>query len=153
MTHRSHGVFLRDRTGLNLHKLILLVSLAVFLLGLVSSCFAQEEGDIGSLLSELISSPAGVLSFVIQLGLGLGLGFFSLKVLKHIIALIGILIVGMLLNTWQFGGLQSFARRIGLENWSELYPFLRSLASAVGILTILPTGLGFFIGIVIAARR
>lgn len=118
---------------------------------LASTSFAQE-GGFSELLSSLMSDPKALLSFVVQFALGAGLGYYSIKVIKYILALIGIMVIGTLLNIWQLGGLEEFVSKTGLE-WSKIYPLLQSIAAALGILTVLPIGLGFFLGVVIAARK
>jgi len=118
----------------------------------ISEAFAQDT--LSDTLSELLSNPTVFLIFLIQLGLGLGLGYFSMKALKYIIAIICLLTLGVLLNVWQFGGLQGFLEKLGFTlDFSELFTMLNSIASIIGILTILPIGAGFFVGIIVAARK
>ena len=125
-------------------------------LSFVSVCYAQEagntEGGMGDLLSEFLSNPAGALVVVIQFGLGLGLGYFSMKALKYIVALIAIVVVGVLLNIWQFGGLGGFVEKTGLDP-SKVHSIFKTVAGALGILTVVPVGIGFFIGIIVAMRK
>ena len=75
-----------------------------------------------------------------------------MKVIKHILALLGIIVIGVLLNVWQMGGIKEFVTQVGLE-WSKVYPLIQTVFTAFGILTMLPIGLGFFIGITIAMRK
>lgn len=137
-----------------MRKLIILYSLLVTVtsLILVPEALAQG-GDIESTLSRLLSDPKTSLVFLIQLGLGLGLGYFSMKALKYIVAIVGIIFVGVLLNVWQFGGVEGLLERLGISEWSQLLPMFYSVVTALGLLTILPIGIGFFIGIIIAAVK
>jgi len=137
-----------------LRKLIIVFSLAVamMLLFLVPEALAQNE-PLKDTLSQLLNDPKTLMVFVIQLGLGLGLGYFSVKALKYILAIVGIIFVGVLLNVWQFGGVEGLLRRLGLDEWSQLLPMFYSVITALGFLTILPVGIGFFLGIVIAAAK
>jgi len=137
-----------------LRKLIIVFSLAVamMLLFLVPEALAQNE-TLKDTLSQLLNDPKTLMVFVIQLGLGLGLGYFSVKALKYILAIVGIIFVGVLLNVWQFGGVEGLLRRLGLDEWSQLLPMFYSVITALGFLTILPVGIGFFLGIVIAAAK
>lgn len=137
-----------------MRKLIIVFSLAVamMLLFLVPEALAQNE-TLKDTLSQLLSDPKTSMVFVIQLGLGLGLGYFSVKALKYILAIVGIIFVGVLLNVWQFGGVEGLLRRLGLDEWSQLLPMFYSVITALGFLTILPVGIGFFLGIVIAAAK
>lgn len=114
-----------------------------------------QEIDLPNLLFELLSNPIAIAIFLIQLGLGFGLGYFSMKALKYIIALVCIFALGILLNIWQFGGLEGFLSYLGLEEILEinrLSAMLQSILSILGIMTILPIGVGFFMGAIIAAR-
>jgi hypothetical protein len=124
----------------------------MMLLFLVPEALAQNE-TLKDTLSQLLNDPKTLMVFVIQLGLGLGLGYFSVKALKYILAIVGIIFVGVLLNVWQFGGVEGLLRRLGLDEWSQLLPMFYSVITALGFLTILPVGIGFFLGIVIAAAK
>ncbi len=108
----------------------------------------------GSMISSILSDPRGALAFIVQLLLGIGLGYYSIKIVKYLLALISILVIGIMLNAWSLshGSVKSTIQSIG-EEWSKVYPVLKSLAAALGILTIGPTALGFFIGIVLAMRK
>jgi len=130
--------------------LTLLMVLLVF--SSISPCFAENGVDLQSVISELMSNPIVLASFVVKFCLGLILGYFSAKVLKYILALVAIVLVGLLLDIWQLGGLGEFISRSGLE-WSKVYPLIQTFISALGILTILPVGVGFLLGVVIAVKR
>ena len=134
--------------------LTLLTFLFVFIAFAATISEASAQDTLSDTLSELLSNPTVFLIFLIQLGLGLGLGYFSMKALKYIIAIICLLTLGVLLNVWQFGGLQGFLEKLGFTlDFSELFTMLNSIASILGILTILPIGAGFFVGIIVAARK
>ncbi len=107
---------------------------------------------LAELLTSLLANPAVLATFVIQFGLGFGLGYFSARVLKHILALIGILVLGTFLNAWQFSvGLEDFMTEAGYR-WEEIYRVIMDVLSAFGILTIIPTTAGFFLGVLVAIR-
>lgn len=112
------------------------------------------EDSVTDVLLELLSNPVVLFFFLVQLGLGFGLGYFSMKALKYIIAILCLLTLGILLNIWQFGGLQGFLGKIGYTlDFAQLTAMLSSIASLLGILTILPIGVGFFIGVIVATRK
>jgi len=135
-------------------KIIVLYSLLVIATFLISVPKASAQGeDFENTLSQLLSDPKTSLIFIIQLGLGLGLGYFSMKALKYILAIAGIILVGVLLNVWQFGGIEGLLERLGTSEWSQLLPMFYSIVTALGFLTLLPIGIGFFIGIIIAAVK
>lgn len=142
-------------------KKILLTTIAVLVIVLnISVASAQipstDSVDIGALLSSLFANPASLIIFVIQLALGIGLGYFSAKIFKYILALIGIFIIGVLLNIWQSPQLESNIREqltsLGLT-WSKVYPVLLSLIYMLGLTTVLPITLGFVIGLIIVAIK
>jgi len=130
--------------------LTLLVVLLVF--SSISPCFAEDGVDLQSVISELMSNPIVLASFVVKFFLGLILGYFLAKVFKYILALVAIVLIGLLLDIWQLGGLGEFFSRSGLE-WSKVYPLIQTLISALGILTTLPIGVGFLLGVIIAMKR
>jgi len=126
-----------------------------FLAAAVHPAYCQNN-ELSDQLSELLSNPISIAIFLTQLGLGFGLGYFSMKALKYIIALVCIFALGILLNIWQFGGLEGFLSHLGLEEIleiSRLTAMLQTIASILGILTILPIGVGFFVGAIMAARK
>ncbi len=108
----------------------------------------------GDMLTSILSDPRGALAFLVQVLLGIGLGYYSVKIAKYLLALISILVIGMMLNAWSLsqGSVKSTLENVG-EEWSKVYPILKSLAAALGILTIGPTALGFFIGVALALRK
>jgi hypothetical protein len=130
--------------------LTLLVMLLVF--SSINSCFAEDGVDLQSVISELMSNPIVLTSFVVKFFLGLILGYFLARVFKYILALVAIVLIGLLLDIWQLGGLGEFFSKSGLE-WSKVYPLIQTLISALGILTILPIGVGFLLGVIIAMKR
>jgi len=130
--------------------LTLLVMLLVF--SSINPCFAEDGVDLQSVISELMSNPIVLTSFVVKFFLGLILGYFLARVFKYILALVAIVLIGLLLDIWQLGGLGEFFSKSGLE-WSKVYPLIQTLISALGILTILPIGVGFLLGVIIAMKR
>jgi hypothetical protein len=106
------------------------------------------------LVQDLLSNPATLLVFLIQFGLGFGLGYFSVKALKYILAILCIVAVGVLLNVWQFGGLEGWLQALELPSGlPEVTAMLTAILSLLGILTLLPIGLGFFVGAITAAAK
>ena len=141
---------------MKLSKILLaLMSISVALT--IPSAFAQAPSvDIVSLLSSLFTVPSSLITFVIELALGFGVGYFSVKVFKYMIALIGIFIIGIFLNVWQSSQLSSSIQeqltKLGL-NWGHVYPLLMSIIYRLGLTTVLPITLGLVIGLVIAATK
>ena len=115
-----------------------------------------NSSNLGSITTSLFTNPNSILIFVIELALGLGLGYFSVKIVKYILALILIFLVGVLLNVWTSptlgANIQQQLSSLGLE-WGKVYPVLISIVYMLGLTTILPITLGFILGVVIAIVR
>ena len=132
--------------------LLVLFLLCATFAAVVHPVFCQT--DPYDVVNELLSNPVVLLIFVIQFGLGLGLGYFSVKAVKYIIAILSIIALGVLLNIWQFGGLEGFLEALNLPlNLTDLTAMLTSIISLLGILTFLPIGVGFFIGAIVAVVK
>jgi hypothetical protein len=132
--------------------LTMFLSILMALTMIVSKAHSQNE--VSDTIVELLSDPKTFLIFLVQLGLGFGLGYFSMKALKYIIAIVCLLILGVLLNIWQFGGLQGLLEKAGYTmDFARLIAMLTAVVSLLGIVTILPIGIGFFIGVIVAARK
>ena len=119
--------------------------------------FAQSSSaNLGSIVSSVFSNPYSLAIFVIQFALGVGLGYFTLKIVKYIVALIAIFIIGVVLNIWAGPNLGSNITQqlssLGLE-WSKIYPVFLSIIYMIGLTTVLPITIGFIIGIVIALAK
>ena len=125
-----------------------LVSTLVTAFYLLPEAWARNEEPLDTLRT-LLSDPETWVIFLIQGALGFGLGYFSVKALKYIIAIIAILACGVLLNVWHFGGVDEFLRTIGMDH-EVLLSVFNWLVSVIGVLTILPIGIGFFLGAVAA---
>jgi len=127
----------------------------VFVLALLSFTpivFAQGESVLDK-VSMLLRDPRTILMFTIQIALGFGLGYFTVKALKYILALTAIILIGIFLNVWQFGGIEAFfSEAIGID-WSELLTIFYSVSATLVILIVLPVGIGFMLGIVTAAVK
>jgi hypothetical protein len=115
-----------------------------------------NSSDLGGITTSLMINQNSMLIFVIELALGLGLGFFSIKIVKYILALILIFVIGVVLNIWTSPALganiQQQLSSLGLE-WGKMYPVLISIVYMLGLTTILPITLGFILGVVIAIFR
>ena len=108
---------------------------------------------MSSLILPLLSSPASIMIFVLELGLGAGLGYFSAKILKYLLALIAIFAVGVFLNIWQApqlgANITSQLSQLGLT-WSKISPVVMDIVLMLGLTTVLPITIGFILGLIIA---
>jgi len=128
------------------------LSIVLPMAAFIPVAFCQDA--LSDALTELLTSPKTLLIFLIQLGLGFGLGYFSMKALKYIVAIIAILALGILLNVWRFGGIEGFLEKFGYAiDIVKITAALKSVASLLGILVILPVGAGFLIGVIAAIRK
>ena len=130
---------------------ILILLILVYMFLPFQMALAQNQG-ISEIISKLASDPVASTVFLIQIALGFGLGYLMVKALKYILAIIAILFIGVILNIWQFGNMQDFLETLGID-WSQLLSMANSLLAVLGILTILPIGIGFCIGIVVGAVK
>jgi len=90
---------------------------------------------------------------LIQFLLGLGLGYFSVKALKYILALIAILALGSMLSVWSLGGsLEGFMASLGTQV-QFVIPLIMNMLTTLGIMTVGPISIGFIIGVIIGAIR
>ncbi|MCS7120637.1 MAG: hypothetical protein RMJ07_00505 [Nitrososphaerota archaeon] len=125
------------------YMLIICVLLLFSSLKLVS---AQDYG-LPNILSELTSNPTVTIVFIVHIAIGFGLGYFTMKALKYILAILALLIVGLLLNIWQFGSLRGFFERLGMD-WTKIISITQSVFTVLGVLSVLPIGIGFCLGII-----
>jgi hypothetical protein len=103
-------------------------------------------------ISSLLSDPRALATFVIQGGLGFGLGYFSAKAAKYLFALIGIFIIGFLMNYWQIDALKSLLDSYGLSP-ARIYSLVMTIITVMGVTTILPSSVGFLLGVIVALRK
>ena len=130
------------------------LALALILSALnIVAASAQPTGQDLNYILSLFGNPSVLLVFGIELLLGIGLGYFAIKALKYVIAVILILALGILLNIWQAPNiLQTVVDQLGIP-MNQLWSITLSLAYAFGLTTILPISLGFIIGVILAITR
>lgn len=105
--------------------------------------------SVENLVSVALSNPQVVVAIVIQVVLGIGLGYIMAKMAKYILAFIALLVVGAVLNVWSLGGsIERFLANFGSEA-AKFKDMLLGLLTTLGILFVGPVTLGFFIGLVI----
>ena len=145
---------MRILPGLRKFLLTILALLTLVVSLNISVVSAQSSGpNFSSLISSLFTNPSSLITFIVEFALGLGLGYFAAKVIKYLLAIIGILLVGVVLNVWNapnlWTNIQQQLGNLGLE-WSKVYPALLSIIYILVLTTILPITLGFILGIIIA---
>ena len=132
----------------------LLILLILSTLPLLSASYTMgADESLPKFISNALSNPRVLIAIGIQFALGLALGYFSVKVLKYILALIGVLILGSILSVWSLGGnINELISSIGVEV-QKVLPLIKSVVSALGIFTIGPVAVGFLIGVIIGSTR
>ena len=111
---------------------------------------AVESIDI---INILLSDPKVALTVIIQIALGLALGYFSVKIIKYILALIGIIVLGSVMSIWSIGGgIEGFLARLG-GTAIQLKPVIMNLLTTLGVLTVGPVTIGFILGLIIGFLR
>jgi hypothetical protein len=131
-----------------------LLALAAVIFSLnIAVASAQPTGQDLNYILSLFANPSVLLIFGIELLLGIGLGYFAIKALKYVVAVILILALGIILNIWQSPNiLKTVQEQLGI-GMSQLWSVMLSLVYAFGVTTILPISLGFIIGIILAIIR
>lgn len=124
---------------------------AMLLLSFVPTGLAQNQ-NLSDVVSNIISNPVSLMVFLIQIALGFGIGYFTMKALKYILAVVALLMIGVMLNIWQFGSIEEFLRMLGMD-WTNILSTAQSALMVLGVLTVLPLGLGFCLGIFIGVVR
>lgn len=130
----------------------LLTILLIVLLPYVTLAQTQQI-QISDLIAEAIKNPRTLIAMVIQFVMGLGLGYFSAKVVKYLVALILIFILGSILSIWSIGtSPETFLGQL-YEVFRQFQPQIMALLQLLGIMTVGPVMLGFIVGIIIAIVR
>ncbi len=133
--------------------ILLIAALALTLTPYAVTAQQAQNVDLPSLINEALKNPRTLIAMSIQFLMGLGLGYFSVKALKYIVALILILVLGMVLSIWSIGSSpESFLGSI-YELIRQFQPQLIALLQLLGIMTMGPVSLGFILGIIIALVR
>jgi hypothetical protein len=108
---------------------------------------------IADFLTTALTNEKVLIAVTIQFLLGLGLGYYSAKVIKYLLALIGIIILGAVLSVWSLGGsIDDFLLKIGSQAHA-LMPMIEGFMATLGILTVGPVTVGFLLGLLIAISR
>ena len=103
--------------------------------------------------STAASNPYLLASMAIQFLLGFGLGYVAGKAFKYVLAFIGILALGVLLNVWSLGYTLDELLRAAGERAAELKDALAWFLQTAGLLSLGPASIGFLAGAVTALLR
>jgi len=134
-------------------KAIVLIVLIIILTFIFSIVSAQAQVNLTELLSEALKNPRVLVVVVIQFLMGLGLGYFSFKVWKYLVALIAIIVLGNVLTIWSLGSSpESFLGQL-YETFKQFLPNLIAFIQLLGIMTVGPVTIGFIVGIILAIIR
>jgi hypothetical protein len=123
--------------------------LFIISIGIIGTSAQNTVQDL-DLVIQLFQNPSVLLIFFVELLLGIGLGFFSTKILKYVLAIVGILAIGILLNLWQSGSIIRTIQDQVPIGLTQLYSIVVSVIYAIGLTTVLPLSVGFILGIIIA---
>ena len=129
----------------------LLAGVTIFTAG--SNTTIMKGSGVNEVLRSMLTNPKVLIAVTIQFLLGLGLGYFSAKVIKYVLALIAIVIIGAVLSVWSLGGsVDEFVSKLGAQAQYAL-PLIKSFMATLGILTVGPITVGFLLGLLIAFMR
>jgi uncharacterized membrane protein (Fun14 family) len=111
------------------------------------------EAATAEFLQEALSNPRVATVVLIQFLMGLALGYYAAKVIKYILALIGILVLGAVLNVWSLGGsIEDFLAGV-TGNIGEIKAVVSGIIATLGVLTVGPVSAGFVIGLLVGLLR
>jgi len=119
----------------------------------IFSTITITNASLSQMFVNALHNPYELITILIEFLLGLGLGYVSVKILKYIIAFIIIVIIGVILNVWSFGGSLSNTLSTLQTEAVSIEPVFRNLMLTLGLFTIGPILLGFIIGILIGLAR
>ena len=119
----------------------------------ILSTITITNASLSQMFINALHNPYELATILIEFVLGLGLGYVSVKILKYIIAFIIIVIIGVILNAWSFGGSLSNTLSILQTEAVNLEPVVRNLMLTLGLFTVGPILLGFIIGILIGLYK
>jgi len=113
----------------------------------------NTTSSLASFVSAALSHPQVAIAIIIEIAMGIALGYVMSKMAKYIIAFIAILIIGAVLNVWSLGGsIQDFLTKIGVTA-IKLKSVILGFMGTLGLLMVGPVTLGFLIGIVIGLMK
>ncbi|MEM0051394.1 MAG: hypothetical protein QXF42_01235 [Sulfolobales archaeon] len=134
-------------------KAVVLIALIIILTFIFSIVSAQAQVNLTDLISEALKNPKVLVVVVIQFLMGLGLGYFSFKVWKYLVALIAIIVLGNVLTIWSLGSSpESFLGQL-YETFKQFLPNIIAFIQLLGIMTVGPVTIGFIVGIILAIIR
>ncbi|ADI31951.1 hypothetical protein [Staphylothermus hellenicus] len=141
-----------SRINLSLFILVIIVALMVSATYVFAANNTTNTTSI-NITNTLLSDPKVLITITIQFLLGLAFGYFSVKVLKYLLALLGIVILGAILSVWSIGGsIEDWLVNMGSQA-KALWPIIWGFIQTLGILTIGPVTAGVIIGLIIGLLR
>lgn len=138
----------------NTLSLLTCLSLIVLMImPLIALAQANASTNEESFFITALQNPKVLITMLIQLALGFGLGYFGVKVIKYILAFIATLIIGAVLSVWSLGEpIDAFLSKIAPQSkqlLESIYDFLKFL----GVMTVGPIAIGFVLGALVATIR
>ncbi|MCE4612872.1 MAG: hypothetical protein F7C07_03455 [Desulfurococcales archaeon] len=120
---------------------------------LVVSMQSQPLNSTIDFLGVAFSNPKVAVAVLIQFLLGMGLGYYAVKIIKYVAAFIGVIVLGALLNVWSLGGsIEDFLTGI-TGNIGEVKTVVAGIVKTLGVLTVGPVSAGFVIGLLVGLLR
>lgn len=125
-------------------------SIPVASAAIVLAATATATASLNDVVASAVSNPKVIATVGVQFLLGMALGYVSVKVIKYVLALIGILVLGAALSVWSIGGsVEDFVIGLGVKA-QKVMPIVKGALTALGILTVGPITAGFVLGLLIA---
>jgi len=133
---------------------VIMIFLLAFMLPVISSSSSNQSSvNLNNIIGQSVTNGKVLVAVIIQFILGLALGYYSAKVIKYMLALIGILVLGAVLSVWSLGGsVDEFVARLGYQAQAAI-PMIKGFLATLGILTVGPVTIGFLIGLLLAITK
>ncbi len=114
---------------------------------------AANETTLSQLVGQAVTDPRTAAVMLIEFILGAALGYVAVKVVRYVLAFIGILLLGSALQVWSVGGnIEDIAKTLGVEV-AKLAPVIKQVVFTIGLTIVGPASLGFIVGVILASLR
>lgn len=109
----------------------------------------SSGASVQEIVSAMLSNPVSAVVIFIQFLLGLAIGYLVARILKYVLAILGILVLGTLLSVWSF----SLAPEEVLSKLGVTLETLKNIALAFAAIMVGPIAVGFVVGILVGLLR
>jgi len=105
---------------------------------------------IMDIINNALNDPVYAAILLLQVLIGIGLGYFTVKAAKYIIVVLGLIGASLALNAWALGRSPESSVVMVEDVAVKLRDIAVPVARMVGLMTLGPLTTGFIIGVIIA---